>query len=427
MNVVALVSRLINSDLENRLYNNQKPTLTQLATLAVPGVVRALERLWYMPVTGQTKFFLLNYPFHHYTVGWENYHDDVTAFGLAAADGYLDVVRAMVDEDPSITVRSICQEFYFDRPNVSMMARRGRVEIVKFLIDDIKSKWFDLDKDDKLHFKYTHVGMFYYAICSAGNMELFNKLKTQIYIHQFKVSWDFAFDAAIKAGHLNIVKALEALDKKIQADLDNGLDPRFKLKYGDGQSINNGKVQKRLNRRPIENLNQALRSGQLEIIQYLLGRQPVTSLDQDQKDNLVKSSLLSGNPKIVNMVLGLTKVKFNTDHIFNAVMSGTISIVKRFQRQFSESFNDIMAKSTEQLFEFPSPIDSYPIASDVAIFVFDHGVNDWDQILSHVVSYPNLAIIDAVARRIGAKTTLEQISEKPKISEYLQTMIEEGL
>mgnify|MGYP000929320123 CR=1 FL=1 len=77
------LDELLDGRLEKRLYQNQKPTLAESSKLADPLVVKALEKHWHLPITGNVSSMLENYPTVHYTEGWAMYHTPENALKAA--------------------------------------------------------------------------------------------------------------------------------------------------------------------------------------------------------------------------------------------------------------------------------------------------------------------------------------------------------
>lgn len=370
--VDALVRKLDASDLSTYLFENRKLNLNHMAGLSIPAVVRGLEKLWYMPITGSAKFLILNYPAHNYTPHWKLYHS--TGVWLAINSGYIDVVKTFMEQDQNASGQ-IIRDLTFKPPNYIIQAgRRGRVTVLAYLLEYFKAHPEGYRITSIIQTSY------YYAICLAGDFELFETLKYDIY--RFDKNAQFfrlARDAAIEGGHIDILNSLNELKRR-----KNPSAPlSFKIVYDD--------------------LMKAARYGRANVVDYILAYQPVPKYNSQQNRDLLSSALTGGNPKVINTILILTKLKFSIGYLPAVIVGNNMSTMYRFQKQFPDAF-------PKAVFEHAS-VFIYGTSFDMIAFGIDYGVDDWKEIAFVALETFNFALVDLMVQSIEKTEALHYLGE----------------
>jgi len=366
------VAELNNSDLAQRLFKNERPSLLQLSRLAIPGVIGALEKLWYMPVTNNVKFFLLNYPGHHYTVKWKEYHeDDFKGLELAMLDGYMDVVQQIVEKEFWIVKDFFRLSTHIVIEKLRKIVMRGQSDIITYLRTSFMT-WRSQLTNDKLT-KYRSL--------IRETLHIFNL------IHYFIMG----FTGDIEALKLNLETINQIQANEITRGIMEGNQLTMFIElttYSSYTSKYNFQL----------DLSTALQKGKLAIVEYLVKtyRHYVTP---DTYDDMLKNSLIGGDVKTVNYVLKLTKLKFNIDQLASVIRGGNPAIFKRFAKQFPQQFDGALIKFGISFTLNPN--------LEMLSFAVEHNYHGWKILIDLAKDSYNFAIFDLVVQNAKRQDILD--------------------
>jgi len=337
-----------------------------------------------MPITGKTKFMVLNYPFHHYTVGWKQYYEGETeAFNFAIRDGYLDVVEDMLTKDPYIFRRIFLTRLtsgpIVEYPNANSLA------VLAYLVNfyEVPDNFRLIDDQIMLRLKLSY----YYAICCVGDMALFNAMKDTIIYSQHNGVYiidmsNFAFTAAIRGGQLAILKLLYEDE---YGDLSF-----YKSKYSTTSKLIK------------YNLREALENGKYEIVEYILERFQ-DAVSNFNKNKLLNYALRGGAPRVINFILKYTKLKFRIGQLPDVIMSNNVTIMVRFEKQFHDNFTKVLKKCNNYLIGDAS--------ADMMAFAIDHGFKIKLKVLLELANEKkDYSILNLAIQRYGSQDVLSTLA-----------------
>lgn len=345
------------------LRNNRALNSEHKAMLKLPHFVERLERKLHMPITGHGAYFVENYPAHHYTINWNQYHDLNAIVKLAIKDGDVDAVIALVGNNLHVIFDNI--------PSLQIASQRGHVKLLGYLLN--------LDEIDLNPDRVAVIEPLYYtAIAYQNRMDLVDADKIDIYIRNLVTG-------AICGNQLELLK---------------GLRPKTYTTY---------------------DFDLAAELGHSLILAFVFSQ--VES--QPQSDNLLRRALTSGDVKTINVVLKSTRATFRIDHLDQVMIGGNMSIATRFESQFPEQFQTYITDRASRYLQTGNlnvinfVLNHIPADQSMWLAVLRAGLVNYNMpVVRMAVTRGHLTKHDV----LGIWDNIDHESVKVKIDEFIATL-----
>jgi len=335
----------------------------QLNFLSTPEVIGSLEKQLNMPITHDLKFFTFNFKLHNYTTQPPSYYTPKIMLYLAATDGLLCAVKQLATEHPTM----VREEFtnWLNEP-IPMIARRGQLAVLNYLITFINKP------------RVRTSSVYHYTVCASGDVEAFKCIRSQIGLDNI----DLLCQAAINNGHVNILTMLDDMDSRAQ----------------------------------YSNLVSGAQSGHVGVMEYMLARYITLELNTRRKITLLKASLAGGNPRVINLILRYTKLKFKLEYLPSIIAGDNLSILQRFERQFGDGFRAYVVKHQQDIVADTNNLQ-------IITFLLKHGL-DLKTVIRSSKCRTNCGILDLAVNTLGLKTVRQLIGDttrEPYVEDYLNS------
>lgn len=390
-----VLETILSDKIQTHLIDRQPLTLVDLAILAQPGFVESLEKKWRLSITGSPSLLFENYPTQHWTVNWEQYHYEDTAFELACADGLIEVVKAMVTKNPS-KYRFLIQDqmirtsiaigdaitdgggFMFrfsSNPKIEVIAaaRYGHVDVLEYLYELMVER----GKNGKPVSKMTQFDYYRaYVAGFNGDIELYGQIRKS------SNAGRFALRGAVEGNQASFIAS-----KKL---------PKSE-----------------------EDLLLAIKLGHVDVVKAMCRRHRYTK--SLKNPDIMQRAIESGSLPMVLYIQNVTHMTISTRYYGLAIASGSDELIAYFRHEFGDQLEkqraDYVVSGRHDFI-----LKALELGYDNWQKIFVQGYKNYDMELIRISIEKGGITKEQALNIIKNSTSLRFIDARYKIDEYLNSL-----